>query len=348
MPKITIKDIARLCNCSISTVSRAINNDPTINADTRDRVLQVAKAMNYVPNNSARQLKVSETNRIALLIKGVDNPFFQSMIPLFEKKFRDRGEDFVLHSIAEDQEEVEEGLLVAKEKRLKGLIFLGGRIENPDLAFQHMETPFVLCSVATNVPAYGSKCSAVSVDDEKEAFRAVDYLIKKGHRRIAILTGKQSDRTVGALRLAGYRRALEQNQIPFDPKLVFFMDDKLPEYSEENGYVTGRAMMASGQDFTAIFVISDRTAIGLFKAIDDAGKRIPEDISVIGFDGIEMGAYMIPSLTTMVQPIEKMVDTCIELLDRQIAGDEKKEQVLYETTIEERESVQEVRDGGSY
>ena len=91
MSKITIKEVARLCNCSVSTVSRAINNDPNISAATRDRILQVAKAVNYVPNNSARQLRVSETNRIALLIKGVRNPFFQSLIPLFEQHLRMRG-----------------------------------------------------------------------------------------------------------------------------------------------------------------------------------------------------------------------------------------------------------------
>lgn len=342
MSKITIKDVARLCNCSVSTVSRAINNDPNISAATRDRILQVAKAVNYVPNNSARQLRVSETNRIALLIKGIRNPFFQSLIPLFEQHLRMRGEEFVLHSINEGQDEVETGLLVAKEKRLKGLVFLGGRIEYPDVAFRDLKTPFVLCSVASNVPAYGQKCSAVSIDDEKEAFRAVDYLIKKGHRRIAILTGKRADNTVGFLRLAGYRRALKENNIAYDPDLVFYMRDELPEYSEENGYQVGLSMMRSGLDFTAIFVISDRTAIGLFKAVYDSGKRIPDDYSVIGFDGIEMAEYMIPALTTMVQPKEKMVATCVELLDRQIAGDDKKEQILYETVITERESVKDL------
>ena len=339
MAQLTIKDIARICQVSISTVSRAINDDPTINPVTRERILKVVREYHYVPNNSARQLKMTESNTIALVIKGIHNPFFLSMLPVFEDELQEKGYEFFLHAVGEDQDEYQAGVRLAKEKRLKGIIFLGGKTSDPEAALGQLDIPHVLCSVAIDTQSRTADCPAVSIDDEKEAFRMVDYLCGMGHRRIAIITGKASDRTVGLLRLEGYRRALAAHDIPFDPGLVCHMEENLPEYSEENGYVTAGKLLKSGKDFTALFVISDRTAIGVYKAIYDAGKRIPEDYSVAGFDGISICRYMYPALTTMVQPVEKMVRSSIELLMAQIRGERAEGQQIYEAALEERESV---------
>jgi len=340
---LTIKDIAKICNVSISTVSRAINNDHGINPQTRERVLQVVKQFGYVPNNSARNLKMAESNTIALMIKGLNNPFFQGMFPYFQQELEKYHYEFLLHSVSEDVDEGYEAEEIAKEKRLKGIIFLGGRLDYPEAVLGNIQIPFVLCSVASAVSAnmHNMNVSSVSIDDEKEAYKVVQYLISKGHRDIAMIAGKKHDHAVAYLRVAGYRRAMQDYGL--DPDLVCYQDDSIPEYTEANGYVTMKRLLESGRKCTAVFVIADRMATGAYKAIYDSGKRIPEDISVVGFDGIELGRYLYPSLTTMVQPVEQMVESSVKLLQAQIMGDDTKKHLIYDARLLEADSVLDLR-----
>jgi LacI family transcriptional regulator len=341
MAALTIKDIARICDVSISTVSRAINDDPTINAKTRERIMEVVKEFNYIPNNSARNLKIAESNTVALIVKGINNPFFQGMFPAFQKRLEDLGYQFLLHTVRGDADEGYAAEEIAKEKRLKGIIFLGGRMNYPEKTLKNIHIPMVLCCVAgvSQEDNISPSVSTVSIDDTKEAYKVVDYLIHQGHRRIAIITGQREDLTVGRLRLRGYRKALEENGIPFDPELVGYMDDEIPEFTEANGYATMKRMLASGTAFTAAFVISDRMAMGACKALYDAGKKIPDDCSVVGFDGIEMTRYMQPSLTTVIQPVQEMVESSVQMLMKQINGSHEKKHLIYEAELLERDSV---------
>ncbi len=340
MEKVTIKDIANICNVGISTVSRALNNDPNVNAKTRERILEVARRFHYVPNNSARNLKLSETNTVALLVKGVNNPFFQGMYDLFQRELKERGFQFVLNAVLEDQDEGQVAMELVTEKRLKGVIFLGG-MKTKANRLETLGVPYVFCSSAVNVNSQPDYC-AVSIDDEKESGLVTDYLISKGHKKIAIITGKKSDKTTGKYRLAGYEKSLKAHGIPINKNLISYMREDLQEYSEESGYLSMKELLESGEDFTAVFVISDRTAFGAYKAIYDAGKRIPADYSVVGFDGIEYTRYMQPSLTTMEQPVETMVRSCIDLLMAQINGDHQNILKLYPATLIERDSVKKV------
>lgn len=342
MAALTIKDIARICNVSISTVSRAINNDPSINEKTRERVMSVVRKFNYIPNNSARNLKMTESNTVALIVKGVNNPFFQGMFPYFQKELVENGYDYFLHTISGDADEVYVAEEIAKEKRLKGIILLGGTMDYPDVVLKNMQVPMVLCSVAgrgVNETTGPVHVSSVSIDDPKEAYKVTDYLIHKGHRKIAMLTGTREDNTVGLLRLSGYRRALEDNGIPYDEDLIAYMDAQNPEYTEANGYAMMTRLLKRKKEFTAVFVIADRMAIGAYKAIYDAGLKIPQDISVVGFDGIELTRYMKPSLTTVIQPVQKMVDSSVRLLMAQIGGSQEREHLVYEAELHERDSV---------
>lgn len=343
METITIKDIARICNVSISTVSRAMNNDPGISDRTKARVLKVVKKYNYIPNNSARNLKMAGSNTVALLIKGIDNPFFHKMYPLFLRGLEAEGYEFMLHMITEKEDEAHVVEEIAKEKRLKGVILLGGLIPNPEDLLARMQVPMVICSAtARSQKDDGCHCSAVNVNDVDASRRVVDFLYQKGHRKIAMITGRRSDTTVGRLRLAGYRQALEEHGIPFDPDLVGYMRDDLPEYSEANGYAVTRELLESGKDFTAVFAISDRLAFGVYKAIYDAGKSVPDDYSVVGFDGIEQTEYMTPPLTTMIQPVETMVQSCIQLLMQQLRGNHEYETRIFDAELCARASVRQL------
>lgn len=342
MSAFTIKDIAKICNVGISTVSRAINNDPGINKNTRERILKVIDEYHYVPNNSARNLKMTESNTIALLIKGIDNQFFQGMIKIYEEELKKMKYSFLIHAVGEEQDDASVALELAKEKRLKGIIFLGGLMDYPEEEMNMIGIPYVLCTVAVNMEKPKRNCISVSIDDEKESYRAVDYLCKKGHKRIAIITGRETDYAVGGLRLAGYIQALKDNGIEYDAELIRYMKSDLPEYSCANGYQVAKELLASGIEFTAIYAISDLVAFGAYKAVFDAGKRIPEDYSVMGFDGLEITKYFNPSLTTMMQPCSQMAKHLIELLMKAIDGDTDKKQIIFDAELLERDSVADI------
>ncbi|MBE5959435.1 MAG: LacI family transcriptional regulator [Lachnospiraceae bacterium] len=339
MAALTIKDIAKMCGVGVSTVSRAINDDPGINEQTKKRILKVIAEQNYVPNNSARNLKRTDSNTIALLVKGIDNQFFLEMLAKFEEKLKEFEYSFMIQPVNVEQDDAKVAVELAKEKRLKGVIFLGGLMDTPEETLNAMGIPYVLCTVAVNLDAPKRQCSTISINDKNGGYIATDYLCKAGHKKIAMLAGREADYSVARLRLEGYMQALKDNEIEFDPELVRFMSEDIPEYSIENGYVTTKKLLESGLDFTAIYAISDVISMGAYKAIYEAGKRIPEDYSIIGFDGIDMGNFYHPSLTTVKQPIDDMVAKTIELLMKQIDGDKTTMQVIYEAEVLERNSV---------
>ena len=342
MSAVTIKDIAKICNVGISTVSRAINDDPGINKNTRERILKVIEECHYVPNNSARNLKMSESNPIALLIKGIDNQFFQGMLKIYEEELKKIEYSFLIHAVGEDQDDASVALELTKEKRLKGIIFLGGLMRYSQEKLNMLGIPYVLCTVAVNMEKPRRNSLSVSIDDEKESYRAVDYLCKKGHKKIAIITGKENDYGVGKLRLEGYKRALSDNGIAYNPVLVRYMKSDLAEYSVANGYQVTKELLESGVECTAIYAISDLMALGVYKAVFEAGKRIPEDYSVMGFDGLEVAKYFHPSLTSMEQPCSQMVKHSIELLMEAIDGEMEEKQMILDAVLQERDSVAEI------
>lgn len=344
MGTLTIKDIAKMCNVGIGTVSRAINDEPGISAKTKEKILKVIAENNYVPNNSARNLKMTESNTIALLIRGIDNQFFQDMLKIFEEELKKIKYSFIIHAVGEDQDQAAVAIELAKEKRLKGIIFLGGLIDHADEKLKNLGIPYVMCSVALNVDTPQRNSTSIAVNDEIESYRAVDYLIKKGHKKIAVLSGRNSDYSVGHERLEGYKRALEENGVPFDQNLVIYMKDDIPEYTMANGYAMAKDLIESKKEFTAIFAISDIIAFGAYKAISEAGKKIPEDYSVVGFDGLEMSDYFVPSLTTIEQPCGEMVKKSIEVLMENIDGNKVENQIVFEGLLKERDSVLDLKN----
>lgn len=340
MANMTIKDIAKICGVGTSTVSRAMNDDPGINPDTKERILQVVKKFHYVPNNSARNLKVTDTNTIGVMVKGRNNRFFQGMYTFIEQELQKVGYNYILKEISWDDNNITQTVEVVKYQRLKGLIFLGGMIEDLERFRENLDIPYVFCTVATDFKDIN--CNLVTIDDEKESYKAVDYLIKRGHRKIAIIAGQQKDFAVGRLRLRGYRMALEANGIPYNPNLVMYQRDDLPDYSSENGYSVMKELLEKDEEFTAVYIISDLTAFGAYKAIYDAGKKIPDDYSVVGFDGIKMTKYMYPALTTVRQPAEEMIKSAIEVLNQAIEGNKEPRQIIFEAELIEQESVREI------
>ena len=344
METFTIRDIARICKVSTSTVSRAINNDPGINQKTKERVLRVVKEFHFVPNNSARNLKRVDSNTVALISKGIGNSFFQSMYPLFEIELLKHGFQFILSEIGNDRDSGRAAAEIAKERRLKGIVFLGGMMEQPEILINQVDVPYVLCTVAVNADHERYGCSSVAIDDEKESFRIVDYLCKRGHKRIAIISGYKDDNAVGMLRIKGYEEALKDNGIEVCDDLIGYMPTNIPDYTIESGYAVMKELLSRNNGITAVFATSDLTAFGAYRAIAEAGLKIPDDISVVGFDGIDMTRYMVPSLTTVRQPRENMVKASVDLLMKEIEGESDTSQLVYDAEIIERESVRTAGD----
>ncbi len=349
MADITIKDIARKCGVGVSTVSRALNNHPDINQETRDRIMAVIRETGFVPNNSARYLKRSETNSIALLVKGITNPFFTSIIQLMEESVESRGYTTILRHVGPMEDEVRVALGLVKEKRLKGIVFLGGNFTHEETALRQLGVPFVFAAIGED-PEEAQKrsdslsgdkvCYAnVAVDDLQASDDAVSYLIAQGHRKIGIIAEGLGIPSVGQLRFRGFRRALERAGIPFDKKSLAVVVDGVEHYTFENGYHAAQELLEGYPELTAVFCISDVLAMGACRAILDAGKRIPEDISVIGFDGIALGDYYNPRLTTMQQPFAEIAAESIRMLFGMIENEEEPVDVMLAAKLIEREST---------
>lgn len=343
MEQVTIKDIARMCGVGVSTVSRAINNHPDINPETKSMINQVIREQGYVPNNSARNLKRTEAKTIAVLVKGLNNPFFTSMVKSIEKEIKKKKYAMVLHHVEFDEDELDAALELVKEKRLKGIIFLGGYFKHSEEKLGYLNVPFILSTVG-GVPAAINKStySTVSVDDVKESYRMVEYLIQSGHRKIAMISASPGDESIGKLRVEGYRKALESHQIPFRKELVRPMKESLEPYSMANGYQVTKELLASGEEFTALYVISDVMAVGALRAIHEAGKRVPEDYSVAGYDGIDIGKYITPTITTINQPIDEMAKETIGLLFDILSGKKEHQHKVFPGKIVVRESTKKI------
>lgn len=340
MADITIKDIAKRCGVSVSTVSRALNDNAEINVDTKAKIMQVVEETGFVPNNSARNLKRTDTNNIAVLVKGITNPFFSSMIKVMEEEIHKRKFSFVLHRVDEYEDEVDVALELIKEKRLKGIVFLGGHFFHSEEKFEQISVPFVFSTVGAK-PEEMNKViySNIAVDDRIASKKMVSYLLDLGHKDIAVITPEIGENTIGYQRLQGYLEALTEKNVKHKKDLICHVDSKLDLYSMENGFVTTKKLIESGVKFTAIFAMSDSLAIGACRALKDAGYKIPEDVSVAGYDGIEWGDYYVPRLTTLKQPVEEMAIQTMQLLFNIIAGKSKHMHIDFEGEIQVKEST---------
>ena len=317
----TIKDIAKAAGVGVVTVSRALNDKPEVSETTRAKVLAVAEKMGYRPNRHARLLKLSHNPAVALVVKGIDNLFFQQMLDTMETRVRERNYLLTLVKVPHWADEVEEAIKFVDEELIAGVIFLGGSFSHEAYAFERLRAPFVMSTVSRLNKVPDGLYSSVSVDDAFEAEKAVRHLIELGHTRIAVLGVPSTDVSVGAQRVTGYRHALAHAGIPVDEDLIRFevLDQGNP-YTLQYGYELAKKLLAERPEVTAIFAITDVLAIGAMRAIREAGLKVPENISLVGFDGLPLGDFIDPQLTTLAQPAQQIARLTCDLLFDQIAS----------------------------
>ena len=272
--QITIKDIAHMCNTSVSTVSRVLNGHPDVSEGLRRRVLETVAQNSYVPNNSARNLAKTRSDAIALILRGAENPFFNRLIKTATPAIYRRNYSCLLHQIPSDGDEIRAAAALARERRLQGILFFGGRFNYTPEEVALLQVPFVCC---TYTNAFGcldaAAYSSVTIDDTRAASRAVRELCTRGHRRIAALIVEKDDHSIGELRFRGYKAALQEQGIPYDPDLVECVHD----FNMESAYQGTQRLIDRAGDFTALFALSDLMGMAAIKALYQRGKRVPAD-----------------------------------------------------------------------
>lgn len=333
---LTIKDVAAYCGVSVSTVSRVLNHRPDVSPAVREQVKQAIRDCNYIPNNSARNLVASRSNAIGVVVRGVGNPFLSAIIHTLEQEIDRRGYTMVLHQISAHEDEVRAAAVLEREKKLLGVILLGGRFNYTEAELRQLDVPFVCCTYTNTFGDLREDAySSVSIRDEEEAARAVRFLYENGHRKIAILVDDPEDNSIGQLRFQGYRHALKERALPYDPRLAEFTGS----YDMKDAYEGACRLLERAADFTALMAISDSMAIAAIKALVDHGRRVPEDCSVISIDGLELSSYTVPTLTTLRQPADEMARESVEMITGLIDGTGKHRHLLLETTLQKGGSV---------
>lgn len=332
----TIKDVAQHAGVSISTVSRVLNHHPDVRESVREKVMKSVRELHYVPNDSARDLGKSQADTIGVVIRGAANPFLASVLQSVEQAVDAAGYTLALQQINTCDDEIAAGAGLVRSKRLRGLILLGGEFDYTAERVADLEVPFVCC---TFTGSFGSLSrdtySSVSIDDYAEAYQAVKLLLDQGHRRIAILLESTKDRSISELRYHGYCDALRDAGISVDPELVA----QCGSFEMIDEYRATKRLISRRKDFTALFTISDLMAMAAIKALHSAGRRVPEDCSVVSIDGIEMTRYTVPTLTSLIQPSETIGTEAVRILIDVLEGKGTHRHLSLSTTLREGETV---------
>ncbi len=332
----TIKDIARLSQVSVSTVSRVLNNHPDVSEEVRKKVMKVVNENNYIPSNSARELVKTNSKNIGLIVRGISNPFYTKIITQIESKIESAGYTMVMQQINAGDDEIMAGAIMERDKKLQGLIFLGGKFNYSKEQISAINVPFVCCTYNNNYGSLGKRdYSSVGIDDNEAAYEAVEKLVKAGHKKIAVLLSKPEDGSVSQMRYEGYERALKNFKIKKNNKLII----QVNSYNIKDAYEVTKKWLKEKNDFSAIFAISDNLALGAMKALREAKINVPTDCSIIAIDGIEVSEYMNPVLTTLCQPMEEMGEKSVKILTDIIEKKGSHKQIVLPTIFREGDTL---------
>lgn len=335
----TIKDLAAKTGYAVGTVSRALNNHPNVSEKARRAILKAAQESGFELNVNAKQLKQQHSNTILVITKGTANELFGEMLESIQKLVAQTRYQLVVDYMDEDLNEVVRAVQLCREKKPLGLLFLGGNSQNFARDFDKIDIPAVLVTNDASTLSFPN-LSSVSTDDTEAARRAIDTLISLGHRKIVIVGGDRQVSDTARLRYEGCLRSFSEHGIDFDPD----KDYQGVRFSSRDGYRATNSLLAEGREFTAIFAIADVMAIGAIRALWENGKRVPEDVSVMGVDGLPLGMYLVPQLSTISQSVRQMAMRSVEIL---LDGIEDGKPACHETVpfgVCQRESIRDIRE----
>jgi LacI family transcriptional regulator len=339
---VTSKDVAEKVGVSRTTVSLVLNNVQgiQISSETRQRVIDAAHELGYVPDATAQALVSRRTKAIGLVLTRSQHhiaadaflPKIISGLLTIAKKQNIR----ILVDWVETEHQESAYFELARAKRIDGMILSTPRLNDKALkALENVDIPTVMMGSIS-----GSKLPFVDVDNTKAAEKATSYLIELGHKAIACISNAPPEYTAAPERVAGFRNALSRMNVPINEKLVYYAD-----FDPESGYDCMKSILQSGEKFTAAFVASDNVAMGAKAALREANMRIPDDISLIGFDDIPWAKYSDPPLSTIRLPAEALAQSACTLLLDMIQGNENRHNnhLILETELIIRQSCKAIQ-----
>lgn len=334
----TIKDVAKHANVSIATVSRIVNGLPGYSEETKKKVQESIEALGYQPNAIARGLINKRTQTIGVLFPEVSGMLSSEVLEGVENAAHDGGFSVIVCNTTSSGKRTVKYLRLLQEKRVDGIIFASEDVKKEYYKiFEEMKVPVVLVSTASSQ----YDLPYVRVNDYEGAYKATEYLIQKGHEEIGMIGGSYQDPIAGIPRMQGFKDALQKHGLPFS-------DDHLTTnegYRFQNGKESLPLLLKKLPNMTALFAASDEMAIGAMSAAHQLGLKVPEELSIIGYDNLKIAEMCYPALTTVSQPLKDMGQTAGEILVNLIKGEKKEAESRYMPfSIVERQSVSDLRD----
>ncbi len=319
--KVTIRQIAAVANVSLSTVSRALRNDPRANRETRERILKISREMDYYPDSLAKGLRQNKTYTIGIIFNDLNNPFYSEILGVIGERLNKTNYSMLISYSHYDVEQERANIMTMLSKRVDGIIIspIDDESENIELLDKnHIEYVLIDCY------PYAGNRNYVYSEHGKGATLATEYLVSRGHENILLLTGPP-ERCMVSHFIKGYASALKKHKIKLKKDLIVHAQD----LSIDSGYQRFKEILTGGidvngpEDFTAVVTISDLLAIGIYKVANELGFRIPDDYSIIGYDNIELTSVLSPPLTTIHQPRKRIGTESLAMLIHNIEHEER-------------------------
>jgi DNA-binding LacI/PurR family transcriptional regulator len=307
-----IKEVAKLAGVSTSTVSRTLSKKMHVEHETRERVMRAVRQLGYRPNLMAKGLKEGLSYTIALVVPDIINPFFPKLVKCVEKSALRRGYSLILCDSNGDEEQELRSLESLRSHYVDGILYIAvGEGQERARMLRAAEVPLVMVN-----RVYDAGVSCVTNDNREGARRVIDYLVECGHRRIACLATPADRAQHFAQRLEGVLEAFKWHQLrDCEQYLVRNI------VTVEDAYLAAKRLLALPNPPTAFFTFIDYLTIGVYSGAHNCGMNVPEDVSVTGFDNLDIAAHMIPPLTTYEHPAEQIAERAVEDLLAAIAGE---------------------------
>lgn len=306
---VTIRDIAARAGVSIMTVSRVMNSSGYVSAKTRQRVEEAVKALGYQPNLLARSLINRKSSFVYVIVPDIANPFYAELTRGVERIAREEGYSIILSNAHWDTKMECEHIEAARGRMAEGIILVLPMINEETIGRYARQLPLVVVDRFIHSP----EIDRIYIPQEKGAERGVAYLIESGHSRIAFLSGPGEIHN-SRVRQDGYEQALRQHGIAFDPDLILPGDFSFESGERALAIIESRSLLAGPGRITALFAASDMMAFGFMRSAFREGIRIPEDISLLGFDDISLASVTNPPLTTIRHPYREMGEEAMKHL----------------------------------
>jgi len=331
---VTLHDVARLAGVSIKTVSNVINDYPYLRPATRQKVEDAIAQLGYIPNLTARNLRSGRTGAIALALPDLGLAYFAELAAQVIHEAEAAGVAVLVEQTGADRDRELELLRGPRRKLTDGLIFSPLGMSHEDVSALEVDYPLVLLGERI----FDGPTDHITMRNVEAARAATEHLLASGHRRIAVI-GAHRGELLGsaALRMQGYREALEAAGIPYDDDIVGYTT----LWHRANGADSMRELLDRGARFDAVFGLNDTLALGAMRVLQEAGLDVPDDVAVIGFDGLDEAKYSIPSLTTVDPGREWIARTAVATLLERISGipDPTPRTLLADFRILDRESA---------